>query len=129
MHPSYLLLLGAADSDPSKETQVPEDVSEWLFHIGFWDEFNRKNQTQFAQYEEEVLPTNMIADLMGRVRALLESLANQSTPELRFLYGWGAGKNELYCSVSSRFLSESLARLLEFLDRASNLRSDIYCQL
>jgi hypothetical protein len=129
MHPSYFLLLQAADNDSGKELRLPSDTSEWLFHVGFWDEFNKRHQTQFAQYEEEVLPKNLTPDLTASVKALIDQLAGQSATDIRFLYGWDANKNGIYCTVSSRALSESLARLLEFLGHTKELDSEVYCQL
>jgi hypothetical protein len=129
MHPSYFLLLQAADNDSGKELQLPGDASEWLFHVGFWEKFNKRHQTQFAQYEEEVLPKSLMPDLTASAKALIDQLAAQPASEVCFLYGWDANKNGIYCAVSSGALGESLTRLLEFLGHAKELDSEVYCQL
>ena len=130
MHPSYFLLLRSSDVDSTIELPLPADVSEWLFHIKFWDRFNNKYHTQFMQYEEEELSPSLVPELIAEINGLINQLVEREKSETASRWGWDAkSRKPLGCVVHNSFLLDNLSRLLAFLERAKELQSEIYCQL
>lgn len=129
MNPSYFLLLNTQEDESSRELVLSAEVSEWLFSIRFWDEFNQEFGTLFAQYEEEVLPVSLTDEMLEKLKSLVAGLRKQSGQKIRFRYGWNEKKEELYCEVANNGLADELSKLILFFEKISALNSDIYCQL
>lgn len=104
------------------------EVSEWLFKIGFWEELNGRYETDFAQYEEEVLLSQMADDVANSIDNIGRGLADDGG-EVSFRYGWNQNEEELICCVSIKVLIEELRKLVNFFGLAAKHHLDVYCQL
>lgn len=129
MHPSYFLVLNTQEDDTKREFELLAEVSEWLFSRRFWEEFNQKHEVLFAQYEEEVLPKSLLTEMLEKVRSLVTDLSQQPELKTRFRYGWNENKEELICVVGNNEIIGELSKLILFIEEASALKSDVYCQL
>jgi hypothetical protein len=129
MHPSYFLILNTQEDDPKREFVLSPGVSEWLFSSRFWDDLNQEHETLFSQYEEEVLPVTLIPKILTRLRSIVTDLSQQSDLKTRFRYGWNEKKDELICVVGNDEMIGELSKLITFIEEASGLESDVYCQL
>lgn len=114
---------------PWQEISLSAEVSEWLFFIRFWDEFNKKFETFFGQYEEEYLPKNLAVTMVKSLTSLIIDYQGKLDEEIKFRYGWNEKKEELYCVVSTKKVAEEISSLIKLMENASTLNSDVYCQL
>lgn len=129
MHPSYFLALNTQESSSKKELTLLEGVSEWLFYTKFWEEFNQKHKTLFQQYEEEVLTLNLMTDMVTSLSDLITEVDQQSESNIQFRYGWNELKEELICIIEKGKIIDELNKLILFMELASTVKSEVYCQL
>ena len=129
MHPSYFLVLDPIDRNSKDELTVSEEVSEWLFHVKFWDEINEKYRTDFAQYEEESLTADIVEDILTMLSDRKSRIEKNSITEVNFRYGWDQDKNELICNVDSKTIVDELEKICALLERSKRRGLDVYCQL
>ncbi|NRR31474.1 hypothetical protein HSX11_14950 [Oxalobacteraceae bacterium] len=129
MHPSYFLILSSVDEELKIELTISGETSEWLCHIKFWDEINEKFKTQFAHYEEDCLQGFMIGDTVALLRASISEFLDDFDIDVKFRYGWTQNKEELFCLVKSGAIVDDVNLLIELLEKADLMSSDVYCQL
>jgi hypothetical protein len=129
MHPSYFMILNDKDINFKKELSLFPEVSEWLFFTKFWDEFNQNHGTFFGQYEEELLLKNLASNLAKELGDLSLDLQEKSEGEFKFCYAWNGKEEQFYCSINSETIALEINKLVKLVTEASDLNSDIYCQL
>ncbi len=129
MHPSYFLNLGMPEDDPARELELPPEVSEWLFFTNYWSHLNQVGETSFAQYEEEVLASQLIPIAIEALQKIKKALSATPTHDMQFVYGWNERREELFCTIHTSLLLEKVVCLEEFFLVALSMQANIYCQL
>lgn len=129
MHPSYFMILDSMDEQSQIELTLSAEASEWLFHIKFWEELSKKYQTDFAQYEEEVIAENMTADALTSLKYLADTLTKNEGKELSFRYAWNENKEEIICRIGIQIIGDELRKLIQIFDKAAKCKLEVYCQL
>ncbi len=112
-----------------RELALPPALSEWLFYKKFWEELGQMCQKAFDQYEEEVIPCDFTPCAIKLLKTLYSSIDSNANNEERFIYGWDEGKKALHCSINRKELAEWISKLLEFMEHAAEVPSEVYCQL
>jgi len=129
MHPSYFHISNIPESDPSGSLHLSAEASEWLFYIKFWDAVNAELASSFGQYEDDVLPSNRVADVLRMINDLEDRCLREPPHTQNVVYGWTQQGEELWFSIKKETLCASLRDIKLFLRKAIDLHSDIYCQL
>ncbi|GLR13667.1 hypothetical protein GCM10007907_24570 [Chitinimonas prasina] len=129
MHPSYFLNVGMSENDPARELKLPPEVSEWLFFTNYWAHLNQVGEASFAQYEEEVLTSQLIPSAIEALERIKGTLSATPTHDIQFVYGWNERREEIFCTISTSLLLEKVVCLEEFFLAALHMQADIYCQL
>nr|WP_314546930.1 hypothetical protein [uncultured Massilia sp.] len=129
MHKSYFALVDLSGESSGSELVLSEELSEWLFHAGFWGDLERMYSTDFSQYEEEIMTSAMIeyaSTLRGDMHACVEGVEGKV---IEFRYGWDSDKREMICKVDGEIILAELKELIRFFKIALEGCSNIYCQL
>jgi hypothetical protein len=129
MHPSYFRILTCSEGDPKGDLSLPAEISEWLFHVKFWDTINTKLETNFGQYEDDTLPSAKVSAVLGELNKLEDNQLHDPTHAHNVVYGWTETGKALEFSVRASALKSSIEELRSFLHRAIERGSDVFCQL
>ena len=129
MHPSYFAMVEGAEGLPAAEHHLPAETSEWLFHIGLWDEINRRIGTQFGQYEDETLQPELVAGALACIQSARAQIASQTLPQFQFTIAWDAGGGPIQCTARAGEVADDLFALTAFLEQAQQACLPVFCQL
>jgi len=128
MHKSYFMWLQPGEVQV-QELSLSNEVSEWLFHVGYWRHISSEHTLQYEQYEEEVMPRAKIPSAIEKLNSVAQEVCGSEAAPVRFTYGWDANRQPLECITTSEVISVELARLREFFEGAQASGLDLYCQL
>ncbi|WP_197339930.1 hypothetical protein [Ralstonia solanacearum] len=117
------------EDDAKRELVLSEEVSEWLFYTRFWGHISKACGIKFLQYEEEVLPRDLIPVAIGALDKIKEGLSANSVREVKFLYGWNDRGGELFCTISCERIFLEIVCLEGYFLGALAMHADVYCQL
>jgi hypothetical protein len=129
MHPSYFQILNCSEDDPRADLSLPAEVSEWLFHVKFWDTINLELGAIFGQYEDDTLPSAKIPAVQGELDKLADNHLYDHAYSHNVIYGWRPDGEILEFSVKSSDLKRNIDELRSLLRRAIERGSDVFCQL
>lgn len=129
LHPSYFLVLDNANENSKIDLALSEEASEWLFHAKFWEKINDQYQTDFAQFEEDNLPINIMNEVLSLLLSKISDLKADNRKIISFCYGWNQNKEELFCRAETSMIADDLFELVKLLRTAKNMECDVYCQL
>lgn len=128
-HPAWFCVPVNLEIADRRELSLSGDVSEWLFHVGFWGCINDAYGTEFDQYEDGVFPADRIAAVASGLRDLRERVSKDEIEEVTITYGWTQDGEPLTCTVSMARVTLGLWELIDFLDFAQADGRDVYWQL
>ncbi|WP_321818204.1 MULTISPECIES: hypothetical protein [unclassified Paraburkholderia] len=90
-------------------------LSEWLFSLRFWSDFNAKHGTMFDQFEEDEADVTVVNAVIEALDVRMSALQNLVTDNIEFVYLWTSEHEPLKASVSRELLLSELTRFRDFL--------------
>jgi hypothetical protein len=104
-------------------------LSEWLFSIGFWREFNSEHGTMFDQFEEDEASTIVVRDIVSALAGLIASIERGERHVTGFTYRRLPDGTAITANATKESLLEELKSLCQFLEESVGRQSTLLFSL
>ena len=106
-------------SDASVAFQLSGVLSEWLFAIRFWREFNTAHGTMFDQFEEDEVDASIVKLVSTALAKQIAALRSTDMQSVEFVYRRRQDGQPLTADTPKAALLSELTALHDFLNSAA----------
>jgi filamentous hemagglutinin len=104
-------------------------VSEWLFSLRFWSDFNAKHGTMFDQFEEDEADLVIVKAVIESLDEKARALQSLDIDNVEFIYRWTSEYEPIKARVSRDLLLSEITKFREFLLVAVSENRDVIFSL
>ena len=107
------------------ELRLSGPLSEWLFSLRFWSDFNAKHGTMFDQFEEDEASVVVVKAVIESLDVKMSALQSLGADNVEFVYRWTSENEPIKTILSRHALLSELTKFREFLVDAVAKNRDV----
>lgn len=100
-------------------------LSEWLFSLRFWFDFNAKHGTMFDQFEEDEADVGVVKAIIESLDEKMSVLQGLDMDDVEVVYRWTSEHEPIKAIVSKELLLSELTKFRDFLVDAVAKNRDV----